>query len=888
MAVPAGVGLSAFALVASGMVLGLSHAGASSTPPRNLCVETETIASDGEVSIVIPESGHVFQSVWPGVPNAVRVLSSTRSTFEVQYDLSGQSGSRVQQIVELADGYLAASGVSSQYLWRVPSSPIPSPFNISDRGPVAVTIADLVSSGNSVYFHNTAAKVTAYSFDSSQSVNATLTSEIIQDLAVSPVDGKIFVLTQDKLFKLATDLSQEASVPLGDKTGDLVTVGSDGTVIVSFDGDKYLGSAPSDLSSFDDEWADFTGLSVTIRGLTAGKDQDAYLVTQNGVSQVDYSSGTPNETLNWVTASGACSSPRQITTDSAGNVWTVSEGSIAAYGAGVPTAPTFVGGSSADASVDLSWSAPAATGASALTQYAIQYSSDDGASWSSSTTVSGATASKTITGLNNGTSYVFRVRATNNQGDSQWSVVSDGVTPVAITAPNAPTGLSATAQDGAATIAFTAPTDDGGSPIVNYQYRLNDGAWESLDPADASSPIAITGLTNGVEYTVAIRADNGTLTGTASSTVDVTPLGTPGAPTGLSATAQDQAASISFTAGSDGGSPILDYEYQLDGGEWESAGTTSSPVVIEDLSNGTTYSVKLRATNAIGDGKGTPSTAVNVTPVSSEDPPGIPTAVEALPGGTTLSLSWEAPTPGGAPISDYEYKTDSDAWLSLNTTGTSAVISTNSAGVNLDPATEYVIQVRAKNVNGPGDPSNSVSQIPGVPLAPQNPSSEWDADSLTLTWPAAVANGDPISEYRLVVSKVSGRSGVLMARSGPGTYTTSSTSYTVPGLDPASSYSITLSARNGRGWGLSTTLSIQGTGIPETVNQTPPAIIQQVGMPPSGSCDDVVGTRFGSQTSIQGGWGQSWAQWMNNGLGGAVCTRTLVYSSLHSRWVLAE
>lgn len=35
-----------------------------------------------------------------------------------------------------------------------------------------------------------------------------------------------------------------------------------------------------------------------------------------------------------------------------------------------------------------------------------------------------------------------------------------------------------------------------------------------------------------------------------------------------------------------------------------------------------------------------------------------------------------------------------------------------------------------------------------------------------------------------------------------------------------------------------------------------------------------------------GGWGKSWAQWMNDGAGGAVCTRTLIYNPARARWMV--
>jgi len=460
--------------------------------------------------------------------------------------------------------------------------------------------------------------------------------------------------------------------------------------------------------------------------------------------------------------------------------------------------------------------------------------------------------------------------------------------PPSASPPDAPTDLEATPVDGAAEVSFTAGSN-GGSAITNYKYELDGGeSWTALNPLDSSSPVTIPNLTNGTEYSIRLRAVNEMGDGAISDSVTVTPIGTPDAPTVLSATAQDQGASISFTAGSDGGSPIEDYEYQLDGGDWKSADTTSSPVVINGLTNGTTYSVKIRGVNGVGNGKGTASSAVNVIPVSSSDPPGVPTAVELVPGDATLSVSWEEPSQGGAPITDYEYSTDNTTWISFSSTNTSATLSSNSSGDPLVNGEPYTVRIRATNTNGPGPGSMGTSQTPGIPLAPSVATSAWDETDLNLQWTPGNDNGDPVAEYQIVVSQLSQRSGFRMLRSGPGTYTTTSTSFTVTGLNPVPTYTITLSARNGRGWGLPTSFTVAGTGQVEEDSQTPPSIIQQVGLPPTGTCEDVIDGMFGTQTFIPGGWGQSWARWMNNGLGGAVCTRMLVYSNAQGRWILQE
>lgn len=69
-----------------------------------------------------------------------------------------------------------------------------------------------------------------------------------------------------------------------------------------------------------------------------------------------------------------------------------------------------------------------------------------------------------------------------------------------------------------------------------------------------------------------------------------------------------------------------------------------------------------------------------------------------------------------------------------------------------------------------------------------------------------------------------------------------------------------------------------------TVVSGPGPHIQQFAMPGTGSCDEAQpeGLNWGGVSS--GGWGESWAQWMNDGEGGEVCTRTLVYKASKAAW----
>ena len=64
----------------------------------------------------------------------------------------------------------------------------------------------------------------------------------------------------------------------------------------------------------------------------------------------------------------------------------------------------------------------------------------------------------------------------------------------------------------------------------------------------------------------------------------------------------------------------------------------------------------------------------------------------------------------------------------------------------------------------------------------------------------------------------------------------------------------------------------------------PAPVVQQFEKPATGTCDEAQpeGLNWGGASS--GGWGESWAQWANEGEGGPVCTRTLAYSTSTGTW----
>ena len=212
--------------------------------------------------------------------------------------------------------------------------------------------------------------------------------------------------------------------------------------------------------------------------------------------------------------------------------------------------------------------------------------------------------------------------------DTKKIQVWDGTSWLNITLapPETPTSLSATAlSTTSVSIAFTAGGANG-SPITNYKYALSTnggstyGSFTAVNPADATTPITISGLTAATTYYIKLKAVNDMGDSVASAAVSIGTLSTPDAPTSLSAgSITTTSVAISFTPGSDNGYAISNYQYALSTDSGSTYGSftalspadATSPITITGLTVGTSYYVKLKAVNS--GGAGTESSAVSFT-----------------------------------------------------------------------------------------------------------------------------------------------------------------------------------------------------------------------------------------------------------------------------------
>jgi len=193
---------------------------------------------------------------------------------------------------------------------------------------------------------------------------------------------------------------------------------------------------------------------------------------------------------------------------------------------GAPGAPTALSATPlSTTSVSVAFTTGTINGA-AVSNYKYAYSSNGGSTYTEFAALDPVdiTSPVVVSGLTGSTTYLIKLRAVSDFGDS---VDSSPVSVTTLTAPSAPTSLSATGFYLMGRISFT-PGADGGSPITNYEYALSTnsgqtyGAFTALNPANTSSPIYIGGLANNTTYSIKIRAVSTAGSGAESSGVSVT------------------------------------------------------------------------------------------------------------------------------------------------------------------------------------------------------------------------------------------------------------------------------------------------------------------------------------------------------------------------------
>jgi hypothetical protein len=448
-------------------------------------------------------------------------------------------------------------------------------------------------------------------------------------------------------------------------------------------------------------------------------------------------------------------------------------GAPAVTGAVVPAAlPDRVGNVRAIAQntrATLDWVAPSSNG-TPITDYVVQSSTDGGETWVDHVDGVNSATTAVVTGLVNGTAYVFRVAAVSRAGTGEYSIKTGVVIPG--NAPLAPTNLQGVPGDGRAVLNWSVPSVEGDAPINDYVVESSeDGGvtWIRMDDGvSTATTSSMTGLTNGIGYLFRVAAVSRIGQSDWAVGSAVVPAALPSSPSGVTAVLVNGEVVVTWTEPDvTGGSPIIDYVLQssTDGGSnWvtvDDGQTIARAATFANLAVGVGYTFRVAAVNDVGIGNFSSASPV-VTVVTAPQPVGPLVVVAAA---RSATLSWTMPSStGGLPITDYliEYRASKSAFWTVvarpRSTSTSAVVA------GLVPGTGYFFRVTAITDFGVSTPTATTVAI--VPMnAPTRLSGRVVNNTISLGWIAPrPPAGSRIVNYRVQYSMDAGATWTTVER----------------------------------------------------------------------------------------------------------------------------
>ncbi|MDD1755571.1 MAG: fibronectin type III domain-containing protein, partial [Methanomassiliicoccales archaeon] len=415
------------------------------------------------------------------------------------------------------------------------------------------------------------------------------------------------------------------------------------------------------------------------------------------------------------------------------------EGSFSALASAKPaTTPGSVEDLSASGgvgAVDLTWSAPASDGGDAILGYSIFR----GQSAGSLSLVATATSTSFQDGnLQPATTYYYEVRASNSIGLGP-AVSASASTPGV---PSTPSNLDGSSTGSSISITWSAPSQDGGAPILSYRvYRGSSEDSLNLVATVSGTGYDDVGLAYGIRYFYAISAVNAVGEGGRCAYVSITTLTTsPSAPKNLSAEPSSLSIDLAWEAPDiSGGSPVTSYRIYR-GQAPESlvllTETAQSAFTDADVTAGLTYHYQVSAVNAVGEGDRSSGANAKAVGLSSE-----PVGLKAVKGKSSVELTWSAPSDnGGGAITGYViYRGTSPDKLSKLTTAGAVLKFTDAS---LPKANTAYYRIAAVNLAGEGGQSELASvALTKKPSPPKNPVVSSQDGQLLLSWEAPEEDG---------------------------------------------------------------------------------------------------------------------------------------------------